>query len=60
MNDVIWVKSSFCDSGNCVEVTRGSVWIHVRWSEDDETELKFTPKEWRLFVAGVKAGEFDL
>lgn len=53
--------SSFCSFGNCVEVGQtpdGAV--VVRDTKDrGQQALSFTDEEWRAFVAGVKAGEFD-
>jgi hypothetical protein len=53
-----WHKSSYStNDGACVEVA-GS---RVRDSKDrDGAVLNFTPDEWQAFIAGVKAGEFDL
>lgn len=53
--------SSFCNFGGCVEVGRtpeGAVL--VRDTKDRAQQLSFTDEEWTAFVAGVKAGEFDL
>jgi hypothetical protein len=57
-----WQKSSYSmGNGNCVETTPladGS--IAVRDSKHpDEAILRFTPSEWKAFVAGVKDSEFD-
>lgn len=53
--------SSFCSGGSCVEVANlGAAGTRVRDSKDKTgPSLLFTPEEWRAFVAGVKAGEFD-
>jgi hypothetical protein len=76
----MWIKSSFCDCGACLEVgmpwTKSSVSgangnsvevahprtndVLVRDSKSPNLALSFTPEEWRAFVLGVKAGEFDL
>jgi hypothetical protein len=58
-----WRKSSFSDGngGDCVEVapTRDET-IAVRHSKDPDGPLiTYTRSEFRAFVAGVKAGEFD-
>jgi hypothetical protein len=55
------VVSSFCSEGGCVGVAiePGEV-IVVDTKSDDAPALRFTPAEWSAFVAGVKAGEFDL
>lgn len=59
-----WKKSTFsgpnCD--NCVEVAPfpGSG-VALRSSRDESAPgLLFDTDEWRAFVAGVKAGEFDI
>jgi hypothetical protein len=53
--------SSFCSLGNCVEVgVAPDGGIAVRDGKSPETlPLLFTTQEWRDFVAGVRAGEFD-
>jgi hypothetical protein len=53
--------SSFCTDGSCVGVgiDRDEVRV-VDTKSDDAPALRFTPDEWAAFVAGVKAGEFDL
>lgn len=61
---VTWRKSSYSGSngGNCVEVARvPAPSVAVRDSKDPEgPRLVFTPDDWRVFVAGVRAGEFDI
>ena len=53
--------SSFCSFGNCVEVGVSSDAVFVRDTKDPgRRALSFTDEEWVAFVAGVKAGEFDL
>jgi hypothetical protein len=57
----VWHKSSFSGTENCVEVADlpggGKA---VRDSKDPSgTMLTFTPGEWRAFVQGARAGEFD-
>ncbi|GAB1823467.1 DUF397 domain-containing protein [Herbidospora sp. RD11066] len=54
-------KSSFSGPvGECVEVEVVSV-VQVRDTKDpDGTPLSFTPGEWRAFLSGVRAGEFDV
>lgn len=52
-----WIKSSFCEASGCVWVATDGLGVHV--SEGKET-LTFTREEWADFLAGVKAGEFDL
>jgi hypothetical protein len=59
---VSWVKSSHSDPDNaCVEVAQLPNAVGVRDSKDqDGPVLAFGPDAWRGFVAGVKAGQFDL
>lgn len=56
-----WIKSSFCNFGNCVEVALlGGSLIAVRNSKARGAgTLYFSATEWTEFVRGVKAGEFD-
>lgn len=63
LSHVTWRKSSYSNSngGGCVEVGTGVALIAVRDSKNPEGQkLVFSPGQWHQFVAGVKAGEFDL
>jgi hypothetical protein len=63
LDGVDWQKSnrSGPDSDNCVEVAFVDGAIAVRDSKrPDGPVLLFTQAEWDAFVAGAKAGEFDL
>jgi hypothetical protein len=56
-------KSSFSGASNpaCVEVGFETSAVLMRDSKDrGGPVLRFTVEEWKAFVAGVKAGEFDL
>ncbi len=56
-----WRISSFSGMQNCVQVAAEGAGIHVRQSKSPEDMgVSFTNDEWRAFIAGVKAGEFDL
>jgi hypothetical protein len=59
-----WRKSSFSGSngGGCVEVADRDGVILVRDTKDNGRGPvhRYTPDEWRAFVAGVRSGEFDL
>lgn len=56
-----WRRSSGCTLGDCVEVTElVSGVVAVRNSRTPETVVAFTRQEWAAFLAGVRAGEFDL
>lgn len=53
--------SSFCTDGTCVGVAIEHDAVHVVDTKTEDTStLRFTLSEWSAFVAGVKAGEFDL
>jgi hypothetical protein len=53
--------SSFCSMGNCVEVGAApGGGIAVRDSKRREAgHVVFPVEEWRSFLVGVRAGEFD-
>jgi hypothetical protein len=56
-----WRKSARCGTAACVEVLTESTYVGLRNSTDPNgPALSFTPAEWREFIAGVKAGDFDL
>jgi predicted secreted Zn-dependent protease len=58
---IVWRKSTTSMSGDCVEVARDGDMTLVRDSKDPRGPvLAFTAAEWAAFLAGVKAGEFDL
>lgn len=64
MMDYRWQKSSFSNGSggnNCVEVRDDETHIEIRNSKYPVALImQFTYEEWFAFVAGVKAGEFDL
>jgi len=55
-------KSSFSGGGGCVEVrVLADGTVGLRDSKDTTKPPHiFTTREWDAFVAGVRAGEFDL
>lgn len=56
-----WRISTFCSAGGCVAVRieDGRVELaHTRRLHTDP--LRFTVAEWEAFLAGVRAGEFDV
>lgn len=58
-----WRKASFSggNGGGCVEVADHDGMILVRDTKDrSKAPHTYTVTEWRAFVAGVRAGEFDL
>jgi hypothetical protein len=56
-----WRVSSWCAAGDCVAVGRlPSGHVLVKDTKDpDGAQLRFDAREWRAFVTGVRAGEFD-
>lgn len=53
--------SSYCSGADCVEVELTATdMIRVRSTTSRTLAADFTPGEWVAFLAGVKAGEFDL
>lgn len=53
--------SSFCAANGCVGVAISSDGVAVVDTKDTAAApLRFTRDEWTAFVAGVKAGEFDV
>ncbi|GAB3274092.1 DUF397 domain-containing protein [Kineosporia babensis] len=56
-----WRISSFSGMNNCVAVAATGSGVSVRNSKAaSAANVSFTADEWRAFVHGVKAGEFDL
>jgi Domain of unknown function (DUF397) len=55
-----WRRARRCESAGCVEVARLWDLFAVRDSKQPTGPvLTFAAGEWRAFVAGVRAGEFD-
>jgi len=57
-----WLTSRACNNSACVQVAHlpGGI-VAVRDSKDTAKAAHFFDREeWSAFVAGVKAGEFDL
>jgi Domain of unknown function (DUF397) len=55
-----WRRSHLCANGECVEVGQQDGKILLRDSKDPRSRvLRYTAEEWRAFVDGIKAGEFD-
>ncbi|TYB69689.1 DUF397 domain-containing protein [Nonomuraea sp. PA05] len=58
----MWRRSSFCNGATaCVEVAEVEGLVALRDSkEPDGPVLLYSRLEWEAFLAGVRAGEFDL
>jgi Domain of unknown function (DUF397) len=57
---LVWQRASFCQNGECVEVAEQNGMIILRDSKrPNGGVLRYTIDEWRSFVGGIKAGEFD-
>jgi uncharacterized protein YeaC (DUF1315 family) len=57
-----WRTSSYSNNGTCVEVADlpdGSRLVRDTKDNGCGSILKYNAAEWRAFVDGVKAGEFD-
>ncbi|BFU43477.1 DUF397 domain-containing protein [Krasilnikovia sp. MM14-A1004] len=57
-----WRKSNVSGDGGCVEVAYVNGVISVRDTKDQGNGpvLTFSEREWAAFLAGARAGEFDL
>jgi hypothetical protein len=60
--DPAWRTSSRCGNAACVEVAQHDGRWLLRDSKGGEggNVLAFTGEEWARFVAGIKAGDFDV
>ncbi|WP_395295875.1 DUF397 domain-containing protein [Kitasatospora hibisci] len=63
MSELRWQKSSFSGSnegGSCVELALGAGDLrHLRESDDPNAIVTTSASKLRVFILGVKAGEFD-
>jgi hypothetical protein len=55
-----WRTSSRCQNGECVEVRHLGGLVMVRNSAHPEHVIAVSEALWPLFMAALKAGEFDL
>jgi hypothetical protein len=58
-HDISWRTSSFCASGECVEVTENDGMIGIRSSAAPQLVVWLTVNDWRSFTADVKRGAFN-
>lgn len=55
--DPVWLKSSFCSDGACVEVAVIEADVAIRDSKSTEQPfLRFSKAEWTAFVDEIAAG----
>jgi hypothetical protein len=56
----VWLKSSFCQSGECVEVSAVDGMVLMRDSMAPHAgTLRFSSDEFEAFIRGAVAGEFS-
>jgi hypothetical protein len=55
-----WIRSSFCEATNCVEVKDIGTTVLLRDTVVPEAFVIIGQRDWADFIQGVKAGEFDL
>ncbi|MBO0834809.1 MAG: DUF397 domain-containing protein [Actinobacteria bacterium] len=60
--DAAWITSRACNNSACVQVAHlADGRVAVRDSKDTARPAHiFDREEWAVFIAGVKAGDFDL
>jgi len=56
--NLTWKQSSFCSDSACVEVAHERDEVFVRNNERPDNVVRFTRREWDVFLRGVTAGEF--
>jgi hypothetical protein len=55
-----WIRSSFCDTGACLEIASAGGDVLVRDSKSPEqAHLRLGARAWTEFLDGVIAGDFD-
>ena len=58
---LVWHQGATCEGGACVEVAAAGDTVLVRSSADPAgPPVTLSRDEWRVFLAGVKEGAFDL
>lgn len=59
-SDAVWLRSSRCEAGACIEVARIPSLVAIRSSViGNDLILVLTESEWAAFISGIKANEFD-
>jgi hypothetical protein len=60
-DELAWRRSSRCNNAACVEVAFLADSVFVRDTKNSlRQELAYTRAGWRVFIAGVKSGAFDI
>ncbi len=55
-----WPPREVCDGGQCVEIGKRGESVLIRSSAaEDGRYIALSRDEWRVFLAGVKNGDFD-
>ncbi|MCP2325034.1 hypothetical protein HDA40_003541 [Hamadaea flava] len=54
-----WRRAAGCESTSCAEVRRDGDDVLIRSSLAPAQMVRLTDEEWRVFRAGVAAGDFD-
>lgn len=55
----VWRRPRACANSECAEVAALAGEVAMRSSQSPDVVLTFTKAEWREFLRGVKAGDFD-
>ena len=57
-DSLIWVKSSACTGGNCVQVAVDGATVALRDSKDPDVVQIYTADEWSEFLEGILKDDF--
>jgi hypothetical protein len=57
--EIAWRKTSFCQGGECAEVSQSDGEILLRSTRSPDDVIRLTAAEWSTFVAGIGAGDFS-
>jgi hypothetical protein len=56
--ELTWQKSSRCQSSDCVEIASADGYVILRSTAQPRRKVRYTLDEWRVFVEGIRAGDF--
>jgi Domain of unknown function (DUF397) len=54
-----WLRASFCQNGECVEITSHNGMVVMRNSTKPGSALHFTPEEFSAFLTEAKMGGYS-